>query len=88
MNVLGVMQVADIMVMMRQEGEPPSDFLPYTVVAVVAVACHLMKASGCLACMRARAHVCCVCACAHLCVRVPSFLSSSWPVSKPAPLLR
>jgi hypothetical protein len=34
------------MLMMRQEDGAPNDFLSYTIVAVVAVACHLMKASA------------------------------------------
>jgi hypothetical protein len=36
-------QVADIMLMMRNEDELPSDFLPYTLVVIVAVSGHLMK---------------------------------------------
>ncbi|GLI58399.1 hypothetical protein VaNZ11_000099 [Volvox africanus] len=36
-------QVADILVMMRQEDEAPSDFQDYTLVAIIAVAAHLVK---------------------------------------------
>ena len=51
-------QVADIMLMMRQEEEPPSNFLSYTVVAVVAVAGHLMKASSVYVCVYVCVFVC------------------------------
>lgn len=39
-----VAQVADILLMLRQDDEPPSDFQDYTLVAISAVAAHLMKA--------------------------------------------
>ncbi len=38
-------QVADILLTMRQDDEPASDFQDHTLVAVVAVAAHLMKAT-------------------------------------------
>lgn len=67
-SVLHSTQVADIMLMMRQEEEPPSDFLAYTVVAVVAVAGHLMKVRECVCvCYSEWIHAF-ICVCVHTCV--------------------
>jgi hypothetical protein len=70
-------QVADIMLMMRQEEEPPSNFLSYTVVAVVAVAGHLMKASSVCVCV----YVCefvCVCVIWHRCLNANGCGRCGW----------